>query len=258
MKSPCMFDAARRDLEQKTTSTCSGIGRPCGENAASAIPSTEKEKVVLARSARTQRSVRSVRLGGNKAGVVGRYGVVRKMHSVQCHADSVKHATSPSRRDISRRVIHVASDPTSVRRSRTLRCPAPLRRVPQSVQFQIRIGPCPTRLRASRSPLLVCRCAFSCEARETPGRIQTQDSRSHIAMSYEPSIAWKASLRAHRRRYARPFMVLKPRWSGKPLNAASDLITTRWCSSDNRGFPRGWRLFATVATLHAVTRKPSF
>jgi len=34
-------------------------------------------------------------------------------------------------------------------------------------------------------------------------------------MSYEPSIAWKASLRAHRRRFARPLKVLKPRWSGR-------------------------------------------
>ncbi|KAH2844693.1 hypothetical protein KXW36_009405, partial [Aspergillus fumigatus] len=39
-------------------------------------------------------------------------------------------------------------------------------------------------------------------------------------MSYRPSIAWKASLRAHRRRFARPLLVLKPRWSEEPLNAA--------------------------------------
>ena len=50
--------------------------------------------------------------------------------------------------------------------------------------------------------------------------IQTQNSRSHVAMSYRPSIAWKASLRAHRRRFARPLLVLKPRWSEEPLNAA--------------------------------------
>jgi len=53
----------------------------------------------------------------------------------------------------------------------------------------------------------------SLEAHIAPGKIQTQNSRSHIAMSYEPSIAWKASLRAHRRRFARPPRVLKPRWS---------------------------------------------
>jgi hypothetical protein len=36
-------------------------------------------------------------------------------------------------------------------------------------------------------------------------------------MSYEPSIAWKASLRAHRRRFARPLKILKPRWPGRTV-----------------------------------------
>jgi hypothetical protein len=52
-------------------------------------------------------------------------------------------------------------------------------------------------------------------AHDALGKIQTQNSRSHTAMSYEPSIAWKASLRAHRRRFARPLKVLKPRWPGR-------------------------------------------
>ena len=38
--------------------------------------------------------------------------------------------------------------------------------------------------------------------------IWTQNNHSHIAMSYQPSFAWKASLRAHRRRFARPPLVL--------------------------------------------------
>lgn len=42
----------------------------------------------------------------------------------------------------------------------------------------------------------------------------------------------------------------------EPLNAASDLITTPWCSSDNHGISRGRRLFGSVATLHVRTRKP--
>jgi hypothetical protein len=72
----------------------------------------KKKKGRFARSARTQRSVRSTRLElrRTRAGVAGNYGVVRKMHLVQCCTDSVKHGTSPSRRDTSRRVIHVASD----------------------------------------------------------------------------------------------------------------------------------------------------
>src|SRR5215510_10611926 len=53
-------------------------------------------------------------------------------------------------------------------------------------------------------------------------------------MSYEPSFAWKASLRAHRRRFARPFSVLKPHWPQEPPNAAS-----RWTVH------HGWRLTIT-------------
>src|SRR5690349_7082372 len=91
-----------------------GIDQPCGENAAKAYSSTEKENR-FGRSAPTRRSVRSRRvelcreLAREKA-QIGKYGVVGKMHLVQCRADSVKHATSPSRRDTPRRVIHVASD----------------------------------------------------------------------------------------------------------------------------------------------------
>jgi hypothetical protein len=41
-----MFDAARRDLEQKNDfQLVQGIDRPCGENAARPISSTEKEKI---------------------------------------------------------------------------------------------------------------------------------------------------------------------------------------------------------------------
>jgi hypothetical protein len=41
-----MFDAARRDLEQNNDfQLVQGIDRPCGENAARPISSTEKEKI---------------------------------------------------------------------------------------------------------------------------------------------------------------------------------------------------------------------
>ena len=108
MKSPCMFDAARRDLDRKTTSSGhrSAVRRKCRQ----AKSSTEK-KNRFARSARTRRSVRSrrVELGRESARAIGKYGVVGKMPLVQCRDDSAKHAASPSRRDRSRRVIHVAS-----------------------------------------------------------------------------------------------------------------------------------------------------
>jgi hypothetical protein len=44
VKSPCTFDAARRDLERNDFNL-QGIDRPCGENAARPNSSTEKEKV---------------------------------------------------------------------------------------------------------------------------------------------------------------------------------------------------------------------
>ena len=143
----------------------------------------------------------------------------------------------------SRRAIHVANDTTSVRRCRTPRCPAPLRRVPQSVWF----NRAPTQVQPQVQPAFglrvpvaaLVRCLFpSFEAHVALGEIWTQDSRSHIAISYEPSIAWKASLRAHRRRFARPLSVLKPRWSQEPLNAAS-----------NSTVHDGWRL--TITESHA-------
>ena len=95
------------------------------------------------------------------------------------------------------------------------------------------------------------------EARVALRGIWTQNSRSHIAMSYQPSFAWKASLRAHRRRFARPPSVLKPRWSKEPLNAASDLITTRWFGSDNPANLLATRLFASVAALQFEALKAS-
>ena len=140
--------AARRDLDRKTTSTCSGhrsaVRRKCRRHNSS----TEK-KNRFARSARTQRSVRSRRRIKDR--VVGKYAVVGKTLLVQCRADSVKHDASPSRRDFSQRAIQVASDSTSVRRSRTSRCPAPLRRVPQSVLVQTGFELGSTPLQAPRS-----------------------------------------------------------------------------------------------------------
>lgn len=228
MKSPCTFDAARRDLEQKSTSSGhrSAVRRKCRQ----AQSSTEK-KSRFARSARTRRSPRSrhVELGRFGAGV-RKYGFMGKMHLVQCRADSVKHAASPSRRDTSRRVIHVASDSD-------FSSPLPMSGA-ATPRTSVRSLQPACRLRFPVSALVRCPSP-PLEAHVALGEIWTQDSRSHIAMSYEPSIAWKASLRAHRRRFARPFRVLKPRWSGKPLNAASDLITTPWCNSDNHGISRG-------------------
>jgi hypothetical protein len=153
------------------------------------------------------------------------------MHLVR--ADSVKHATSPSRRNTSRRVIHVASEfnfspllpntemssaatpRTSVRLVQSGSTQVQPKSNPSPTQVQPKSNPSPTRLQDSRSsPLALVRRLFPRSKRMSRLReIWTQDTRSHIAMSHGPSIAWKASLRAHRRRFARPLSVLKPRWS---------------------------------------------
>jgi hypothetical protein len=186
-----------------------GIDRPCGENAARSNHPL-KRKFAFARSARTQRSFRSKRLIPGR--VVGKYGLVGKLHLVR--ADSVKHATSPSRHNISQRVIHVASDlnlspllpNTEMSSAATPR--TSVRLVPSGLT---QVQPA-CRLRVPH-PLPWSGASFPRSKRLSRLReIWTQDSRSHIAMSYEPSIAWKASLRAHRRRFARPLSVLRPRW----------------------------------------------
>jgi len=70
-----------------------------------------------------------------------------------------------------------------------------------------------TRPQAPHSSPLKLAGAFSLirSARNTARHareISTQNNRPHIAMSYQPSFAWKASPRAHRRRFARPPLVL--------------------------------------------------
>lgn len=178
------------------------------------LDSSTERKNRFARSVRTRRSVRSRHVGLDIVGTGVRINeVVGKMLWVQCRADSVEHATSPSRRDASRQVVVSPVIPTSARCCRTRMCPAPLRRAPQSAQPA-------RRFRVPRF-CLGSRVSFPVGSECTPGEIWTQNSRSHIAMSYELSIAWKASQRAYRRRFARPLMVLNPRWSREPLNAAS-------------------------------------
>ena len=156
-------------------------------------------------------------LGGELArekAKVGKYGVVGKMHLVQCRAYSVKHAASPPLAATRRcepfmsPVIQLQSASAEHRDVRR-RYAAYLSQF-SSRRVQPRFKSGPTRLQAPRSPpLALVRHLFpSLEAHVALGEIQTQNNRSHIAMSYEPSIAWKASLRAHRRRFARPPLVL--------------------------------------------------
>ena len=150
---------------------------------------------------------------GRTRAKVGKYGVIRKMRLVQCRADSVKHATSPSRRDRSRRVIMSPVINFSPPQPNTEMSGAA---TPRTSVRLVQSGGTSFNPSAGFAFLAAAsvRCTFpSIKAHVALREIWTQDSRSHIAMSHEPSIAWKASLRAHRRRSARPSRVLKPRWS---------------------------------------------
>ena len=238
-----------------------GIDRPCGENAASTIHPL-KRKNRFARSARTQRSVRSRRLelGREQDRVFGKYGVVGKTPLVQCRADSVKHATSPSRRDISRRVNHVASDSTSVRRSRTSRCPAPLRRVPQSVPVQTGFELGPTHLQAPRSYFACCGpvhrslvdAHIALEGNLGTGQpfsycyeLRTQHRLESVATRTPPPICTSAQ-------GSQTALVLRT------VERREQLITTRWLGSDNQGIHAHGDSSPTVAALHVSHLKPRF
>jgi len=90
-------------------------------------------------SARTRRSFRSSRRYKGVVGIIfqgNRYGLLWASH-VECRDDSVKHTTSPSRRDCARQVCHVASVfSKSACRYRTSPCPALRRRVTSVCRHQ--------------------------------------------------------------------------------------------------------------------------
>jgi len=83
----------------------SAIDRPFGEMPRAIIRLEEEGS---ARSARTQRSVRSSREGlraGNVQGIPFSVVVVAKWYLSEYRVGSVKHATSPSHRDCSQQVV---------------------------------------------------------------------------------------------------------------------------------------------------------
>jgi len=80
-------------------------------------------------------------------------------------------------------------------------------------------------------------------------------------LSYRYEFTNPASLGKRRYAHTAADLHVRSRFSNRasleePLNAASDLITTPWCSSDNHRILRGRWLFRSVATLHARARKP--
>lgn len=160
--------------------------------------STEK-KNRFERSARTRRSFRSRRVElGRAEAEAGENGFVGEMRLVQCRADSVKHVASPSRRDTSQRVFMSPVISTSVRSSRASKCPAPLRRVPQSVSqpaCRLRLPRrCfgPVRLSLIRS---ACRAWGNLNTRQPfsyPYELRTQHRLESVATRTPPPICASA------------------------------------------------------------------
>lgn len=92
--------SARRDLTRDFVSS----HRPAGRRNAVRHASAGRE--AFARSARTRRSGRSSRGGPHTGGVYGiQYGIVCNWRVIEYRDDSVKHATSPTRRDCARQAV---------------------------------------------------------------------------------------------------------------------------------------------------------
>ena len=114
----------------------------------------------------------------------------------ECRVDSVKHSTSPSRRENAQRAITpVFSKP--VCRNRTSACPTAAPPHISVCRLQhVHDLHVPNRCIVGQrlnSPSLISLVRSALNA--SPHReIQTQNSRPHIAMSYQLSFAWKASL----------------------------------------------------------------
>lgn len=150
----------------------SGTARPCSANAAGQISDVRDEGV--ARSARTRRSVTRGRLEVRRSenGIVGRRDVV------QYRVESVRHDTSPSCRDRSRQGPACPEDTRSRKRFRR-GCP------PHVLAVR------PASLRTCRGSFETSLLCASRQRDEIPlGDIQTKSYRSHIAMGFDPTIAF--------------------------------------------------------------------
>ena len=189
-KSPCMFPATARPQASALLRTwlCRSAKSPRSDHML--------EIRELPRGQRVLDGLSGVRAKGWLEACNRRHRIPVSVEILACANvafDSVKHTTSPSRRDYARRVIssHVSQIQPAATEHRP--CPALRRRVPQSVLVT------PFACPAFPSLLVVGWCAsLLFEAREEierhAGEIQTQNNRPHIAMSCQPSFAWKASL----------------------------------------------------------------
>jgi hypothetical protein len=206
-----------------------------------------RKKKCFTRSARTRRSIRRRRVELSGAGAESvQYGVVRNLHLVQCSVDSVKHDSSPSHRDCSRRVLRVAGGSTSVRRFRTPGCSGRYADVPQSVLVCC--------LQASRPPSLPLAGAcfpYSKCAKRCALRLRNLDKKQPFSYCYE----FTNSASPGKRRYVHTAADLhvRPWFSNRAglesLGRREPFRDTPWVISDNPLNQGARRLFVSVAAL---------
>ena len=128
-KAPRRFPATTRPLAGAIRSgQSSPVWRPCATRQISCL-----EKMRPARSARTRRTLR---VRANVRGVD--YGTTGNLHFScrwsDCSVDTVRHKSSPSRRDVSRQGVSLLVSSNSNCRYRTPKCPALRRRVSSSTR----------------------------------------------------------------------------------------------------------------------------
>jgi hypothetical protein len=127
------------------------------------------------------------------------------------------------------------------------------------VQFQTRLIPFQPRLQASLSPLLLWS--------DAPFPRLKRELRSGILDTGQP-FSYRYELRTQHRLESVATRTPPPICTSaqspqtalawKTVERREQFEPTRWLADDNHGISRVRRLFATVATLHVLTAKPSF
>jgi hypothetical protein len=179
------------------------------------------------------------------------------MHLVR--ADSVKHATSPSRRNTSQRVIHVASEfnfspPPPNTEMSSAATPRTSVRLVQSGSTQVNppagfafLTPClgPAPLPSFEAHVALKRNLDTGQPFSYCYELRTQHRLESVATRTPPPICASAQC-------SQTALVLRT------AKRREQFDRTPWLASDNHGISWVRRLFATVASLHVLTPKPSF
>jgi hypothetical protein len=165
-----------------------------------------KERECPARSART-RTVRSSRRWpqcgtcGIKIGLAQMRSLFKKLDG------SVKHATSPPHPDRSWQVVILRRSQFSPRTNQPIRPSSPIAH-PQS--YPPRLGPLPLLFPDERAPISL---RSEPRPKSRSEKFRHAPPVAHIAMSFGPTIAWKASPTRTPPPICTSAPFLKPRWS---------------------------------------------